>query len=103
MSEPLVVLIPHRHGKEEALRRLKTGLGQVRSHFAGKMMVLDETWKDNRLDFNVRVLGQTTTGAIDVGEEHVRLEVRLPWLLSRLANKAKALIQKQGKLMLEKR
>ena len=31
-----------------------------------------------------------------------RLEVKLPWLLSMLANKAKALVQKQGQLMLEK-
>jgi hypothetical protein len=28
--------------------------------------------------------------------------VQLPWLLSLLANKAKALVEKQGKLMLEK-
>ena len=47
------------------------------------------------------MLGQTTTGTIDVAEDHVRLEVQLPWLLSMLANKAKALVEKQGKLMLE--
>jgi hypothetical protein len=28
MSEPLVVSIPHRLGKDEALRRLKTGLAE---------------------------------------------------------------------------
>jgi hypothetical protein len=103
MSEPLVVLIPHRHGKAEALRRIQDGLGQVKSHFAGRMAVVDERWNDNRLDFSVKVLGQTTVGAIDVGEEQVRLEVTLPWLLAKLANKAKALIQNQGKLLLEKR
>ena len=47
-------------------------------------------------------LGQTTTGTVDVAEDHVRLEVQLPWLLSMLANKAKALVEKQGKRMLEK-
>ena len=30
------------------------------------------------------------------------LEVQLPWLFSMLANKAKALVEKQGKLRLEK-
>jgi hypothetical protein len=29
MSVPLVVSIPHRLGKDEALRRLKTGLAEV--------------------------------------------------------------------------
>jgi hypothetical protein len=47
-------------------------------------------------------LGQTTTGTVGVAQDHVRLEVQLPWLLSMLANKAKALVEKQGKLMLEK-
>ena len=55
-----------------------------------------------RLDFRASMLGQNTTGTIDVAEDHVRLEVQLPWLLSLLANKAKALVEKQGKLMLEK-
>jgi hypothetical protein len=56
----------------------------------------------DHLDFRASLLGQTTTGTVDVAEDHVRLEVQLPWLLSMLANKAKALVEKQGKLMLEK-
>ena len=54
------------------------------------------------LDFRASMLGQSTTGTVDVAEDHVRLEVQLPWLLSMLANKAKVLVEKQGKLMLEK-
>ena len=56
----------------------------------------------DHLDFRASVLGQNTTGPVDVADDHVRLEVQLPWLLSLLANKAKALVEKQGKLMLEK-
>ena len=33
MSEPLVVSIPHHLGKEEALRRLKTGLVEIGTSF----------------------------------------------------------------------
>jgi hypothetical protein len=39
---------------------------------------------------------------VDVGEDHVRLEVQLPWVLAMVANKAKALVKRQGQLMLEK-
>jgi hypothetical protein len=42
------------------------------------------------------------TGSVDVADDHVRLELQLPWLLALLAEKAKALVQKEGKLMLEK-
>ena len=48
------------------------------------------------------MLGQKTTGTVDVAEDSVRLEVQLPWMLAMLANKAKALVTRQGKLMLEK-
>ena len=34
MSEPLVVMLPHRLGKDEALRRLKDGLGRAKTEFA---------------------------------------------------------------------
>ena len=34
MSEPLVVTIPHRLGKAEALARIKTGIGRAKGEFA---------------------------------------------------------------------
>ena len=34
MSEPLVVNIPHRLGKDEALGRIKAGIGRAHSEFA---------------------------------------------------------------------
>jgi putative polyhydroxyalkanoic acid system protein len=98
MSQPIVVTLPHRLGKAEALRRLKASL---QSGGAG-LFVFKNQWSGDHLDFRTSLLGQSTTGTVDVAEDHVRLEVQLPWLLSMLANKAKALVEKQGKLMLEK-
>ena len=103
MSKPLVVIIPHNLGKAEATRRLRTGIGHVRSSFSSSLMVLDEAWTGDRLAFRVAVLKQEARGNIDVADQEVRLEVELPWLLAKLADKAKALIQKQGRLMLEKK
>ena len=93
---------PHKLGKEEAARRLKSRLRQVRSTFGEKFVVLKDEWTGDHLDFRASLLGQTTTGTVDVADDHVRLEVELPWMLSLLANKAKAMVQKQGQLMLEK-
>jgi hypothetical protein len=39
----------------------------------------------SRESFRASLLGQSTTGTVDVAEDHVRLEVKLPWLLSLLA------------------
>jgi hypothetical protein len=103
MSKPLVVSIPHHLGKDKALRRMKGGLGRVRTSFAAHLNVLEETWTDDHLAFRVSALGQVAGGTIDVAEDHVRLEVQLPWLLAMLAEKAQTLIQRQGQIMLEKK
>ena len=64
--------------------------------------MIDEAWSGDHLDFRAGVLGQTTTGTIDVAEDHVRVEVQLPWLLGVLAEQVKPFIERQGRLMLEK-
>jgi len=102
MSQPVVVTIPHRLGKQEAIRRLQTGFKNVRSNLGEKFVVLKDDWAGDHLDFRASLLGQSTTGTIDVAEDHVRLEVELPWMLSLLANKAKELVKRQGQLMLDK-
>ncbi len=102
MSRPVVVTIPHKLGKQEAARRLRAGFSNVRSTFGESFAVVKDEWAGDHLDFSASILGQTATGTVDVADDHVRLEVQLPWLLSLLADKAKALVRREGKLMLEK-
>ena len=103
MSKPLVVSVPHRLGKEEALRRLKNGLGQAGASFGHLFSIQEETWIDNHLQFRISALGQTASGSIDVVDDHVRLEVFLPWLLAKVAGGLQPLIRKEGTLLLEKK
>jgi hypothetical protein len=102
MSAPLVVSIPHRLGREEARRRLKAGLTRAAASIP-VLKVDEERWEDNRMVFRVRALGQAAAGHLDVEEDHVRLEVMLPWLLQRFAEVAQVAIQNRGKLLLTKR
>ncbi len=102
MSKPIVVSIPHKLGKEEALRRLKPGLSGAAKSFP-VLKVDEEIWSGDRLTFRVRAVGQAASGTVDVAEDHVRLEVTLPWLLHRFAEIAQATIQSRGKLLLEKK
>jgi hypothetical protein len=103
MSEPLVVVIPHRLGKDEALRRIKDGLGRARAEFGWLLSLEEEVWSGDRLTFRVTTLGQHASGIIDVYEAGVRLEVTLPWLLARFAHAAQRVIGQKGQLMLEKK
>ncbi len=102
MSAPLVVSIPHRLGREEATRRLKSGLSQAAVSIP-VLKVDEENWQGDRMLFRVRALGQVAAGHVDVADDHVVLEVRLPWLLQKFADVAQQAIRKRGDLLLEKK
>jgi hypothetical protein len=102
MSAPLIVSIPHRLGRAEATRRLKAGLTRASSSIP-VLQVDEERWDGDRMMFRVRALGQAASGQIDVAEDHVRLEVMLPWLLQRFAEVAQLAIRERGNLLLTKR
>ena len=102
MSAPLVVSIPHSLGREEAMRRLKTGLSRATSSVP-VLSVDEERWEDNRMVFRVRALGQAASGHVDVADDHVKVEVVLPWLLQRFAEMAQAAIRSRGSLLLTKK
>jgi hypothetical protein len=102
MSAPLVVSIPHRLGRDEAIRRLKAGLTRAAASVP-VLKVDEERWEENRMIFRVRALGQAASGYVDVADDHVQVEVVLPWLLQRFAEVAQAAIKSRGHLLLTKR
>jgi hypothetical protein len=102
MAAPLVVSIPHQLGREEAVRRLKTGLTRAANSFP-ILKVDEERWEDDHMIFRIRALGQVASGNVQVAEDHVRLEVMLPLLLQRFAEMAQAVIKNRGRLLLTKR
>jgi Putative polyhydroxyalkanoic acid system protein (PHA_gran_rgn) len=103
MSRPLTVTIPHNLGREAAHKRIQDGIAHLRSTYAGQFTVLDETWNGDKLDFRISALKQTVTGSIEIAETTVTVIVILPIFLAMLAEKAKALIQQRGQLMLERK
>ena len=103
MSDPLVVMIPHRLGKAEAAGRIKAGLGRAEAEFARLITLEEQDWSGDRLTFRVKSLGQRASGIIEVYDGAVRLEVTLPWLLARFAHAAQRVIGQKGQLMLQKK
>jgi hypothetical protein len=67
------------------------------------LSVDEERWEDNRMIFRVRAMGQAAAGHVDVADDHVRVEVVLPWLLQRFAEAAQAMIRSRGDRLLTKK
>lgn len=103
MSTPVTVTVPHRLGKEEAQRRLKTGLANARGRFGALLSFEDETWAGDTLSFRLRALGQSAAGTITVAQDNVVITVMLPWLLARAAEYLLPEMRKQTTLLLEKK
>jgi hypothetical protein len=102
VTEPLVIIFPHKLGKDEALRRIKPALGKAAQNFP-VLKVDEETWSGDRLDFRVRALGQVAAGNVEVAEQSVRLEVTLPWLLGKFAEVVQKTISGRGRTLLDKK
>lgn len=101
VGRPVTVTIPHQLGRAEARRRLEGAAGQIRSQLSGIATVEDEQWVGDTLTFHITAMAQSVSGRIDVMEEQVAVEVRLPWMLAMLAEKLKGKISRQGSVLLE--
>jgi putative polyhydroxyalkanoic acid system protein len=103
MSRSIAASIPHHLGREEAIRRIKSGFGAVRGHLATLISLDQEQWTDNVLRFQMRGFGQSAAGTITVLEDSVGIELTLPWLLAKMAERLLPAIKRETTLLLEQK
>jgi hypothetical protein len=102
MSQPLIVSIPHRLGRQQAKRRLDSGIGRLRPELAGLVSALDYSWEEDRLNFQASAMWQTITGGIEVLDDAIRIEIDLPRMMQLLADTIAKQVRGRGIVMLEK-
>ena len=102
MSETFKVTISHRLGKGEAVKRLKEGFARTSGQLGTMIAIEQQTWEGDTLRFRVRALGQTAAASIEVLEDALRIEVSLPWLLAKAANRLLAVLRKEATRLLAK-
>ncbi|MEO1252923.1 MAG: polyhydroxyalkanoic acid system family protein [Pseudomonadota bacterium] len=105
MPRPVTITLSHDLGLKEARKRIRDGSSQLQGQIAGGMLFkFQENWtSDDRLEFTAKGLGQTITGEIDVFPEHVRITATLPSILATIAETIAGKVEKEGRLLLEKK
>lgn len=104
MARPIAISIPHNLGKAEARSRIANGFDQMKEQMAAASVSnIQQAWAGDRLNFNAQAMGQSFPGAIDVGEQDIKIEVALPGLLGMFAGKIAGKLKQQGTLLLEKK
>ena len=102
-TKSVKVSIPHRLTREEASRRLRTGMADLRQQYASSIARMDDRWTGDHMDLKATAFGQSITGRIDVRDNAVDVEVDLPWLFAVLADKVKGQVAQAGQRWLEKK
>ena len=101
MTTPISVDLPHRLGKEEARRRIASGMGGIKDHIPGGAAQVEQRWNGDELDLRVAAMGQEVTARIRVEETLVHLDALLPPSLSFFGRAIEAGLRKGGAQLLE--
>ena len=100
MARSISLTIPHKLTQAEVRSRIRKGIADAQRDHAGKFSKLEHNWNENHLNFDVGILGQTVTGAVDVNPADVVIHIELPWMLAAFADKIRPQIKAQADKML---
>ena len=103
MAEKITVNVPHKHTRMEAKSRIEGGFEKAQQQIAGKGVSVEQEWNGDRMDFRAGMMGQKVTGNLVVTDDHVVIEVDLPWMLRALSGKVQEQLKSGTQLLLEKK
>jgi putative polyhydroxyalkanoate system protein len=87
MSKSIVITVPHSLGREPARRLLAAEIERLKTAYVDKFAHSDIQWTQDTAAVRVEALGQEVTGQLDVLDDSVRIEVKLPWILAALTGR----------------
>ena len=96
------VALPHDLGREEVRNRLKERSHEIADYMPGGMAEVETDWIDeDRMALMVSAMGQNITGHIDIEDNQVIFEIKLPGILSFVEPMIEKAIRKDAAKMLE--
>ena len=101
MPQPVIVTIDHHSTKSAVKERLSLGLARINEQIAPYVGMIEEHWREDRLEFRTTTMGQPIQAYVDVDDTHVRVEVWLPGILGIVAGTIAARIREGGERLLE--
>ncbi len=72
------VKVNHNLDKNEATRRIKELLSQMKNNYGNMVQNLKESWTNNSADFSFKAMGMSVSGKLNVNENAVILDGKIP-------------------------
>ena len=96
----LNVKVPHLLKKDEAIKRVKTILGEVKTQFADKMSDLHEEWNGDECDFDCKAMGNKVLGKLKVTQRDMKLSGNFPDEVSLFQKEFESALEKRAQTLL---
>jgi hypothetical protein len=71
--------IPHNQPEDEAMRRIKNEMANLKTQFADKIDGLEENWEGNTCKFSLSVRGFSGSGTMIVKPSEISIAGELPF------------------------
>jgi hypothetical protein len=100
----LRINIPHTFkSKEDAIKRTKDLVQQIKVDYGEKISNLEENWNGNTATFSFTIRGYTIAGTAVVTQSGIDLEGDLPWALSFFKGKIEKTVKERAQEFLNKK
>jgi len=96
----LNMVVPHRLSQDEALRRIKGLLGEVKTQFTDKISDLREEWRGNTGEFSFSAMGFSVSGTLAVNPSEVKLSANLPFAAMFFKGRIESTIRERAEALL---
>ncbi len=96
----MTIILPHRLGQAEALKRIKNLLKDLKKQFGERIEDLAEHWDGPKGTFSFRAMGAAVSGTVEVREDQVALDGHLPWAAMLFRSTIEQTIRERGEELL---
>lgn len=96
----LDMIISHKLSEDEALKRIKGLLGEVRREYGDKITDLSEQWDGNKGFFSFSAMGFSISGSLIVRSSHIELFGKLPFAASFFKGRIETTIRERANALL---
>lgn len=95
------IVVDHKLTKDEALKRIKKLLKEVKEEHGDKISDLKESWKGNKGTFSFSAMKYDISGTLEVTDKNVELDGDVPWSLGLFKGKIEKMIRDRAEGLLK--
>lgn len=100
MGRQFIVSVPHQLSQEEALRRIKSLVADLKSRYGNQVSNVSEDWTGNRCDFSLKMKMFKVSGTIEVDDSTAEIQGTMPPGTGRFEGRARAMIEQGARSLL---